>query len=59
MTKWQTLVPKEQVTVELQEKLDNYFKVYLLEILTIIEEVPVEKQYLDYVAFMAEVLRND
>lgn len=43
MTKWERVIPAKEITADFRSKIEHYFKVYLLEVLTIVEEAPISK----------------
>ena len=39
--------------------MERYLRVYLLEVLNIVEQLPISKKYIHYINLLSEVLNND
>lgn len=53
------MLPLHEVSAAKREQLEGCFKVFYIEVLGVVEELPVTKEQLDYVTFFNEILRHE
>ncbi len=52
------MIPQHEVSIEKADFLENYFKVFYIEILGVVEELPVSKENLEFVSFFNEIVKH-